>query len=112
MAHRIVDVLETVEIDEQQRQHGLAAAGIVDRVLCALAKQEAIGQTGQRVVVRKLLDALARLVLVGDVLNKPADSMRYFVFVFQFRSTSEKRRLGKEGVRTCRARGAPAHKKK
>jgi len=84
MTHRVVDVLEAVQIDEQQRQHGLAAARVVDRIARALVKQEPVGQAGKRIVMRKLLDALARFVLLGDVLDQPDDAVRHIVFVFQF----------------------------
>src|SRR3546814_2545313 len=54
MATRIVDVLEAVQIDEQQRQRAVAAPTKRNRLIDAIKKQAAVGQPGEAVVQRQL----------------------------------------------------------
>ena len=67
MAEGVVDVLEVVEIDEQHRDLPRAAAP-AQRVLELGLEQQAIGQAGQRIVMRHVLDLRFGLLLLGDIL--------------------------------------------
>ena len=69
MAERVVDGLEVVEVDEEDRHLVLVAAQALERVRHAILEQQAVGQAGQRVV-----EGLpAQLVLhLGPVLIEPA----------------------------------------
>ena len=58
VAQRIVDDLEPVEIDEQQRKLPLVARGGLDRAAQHAVEHLAVGQTGQAVVRRQILDPL------------------------------------------------------
>ena len=58
VAERIVDVLEAVEVEEQHRELAAPAMRAGDRLSDAVGQQRAIGQAGQRVVVRHVHDAL------------------------------------------------------
>ena len=49
MAERVVDVLEAVEIDHEERAALLAMRGIAERFVKRLAHHRPIGQSGQRV---------------------------------------------------------------
>jgi 3-methyladenine DNA glycosylase/8-oxoguanine DNA glycosylase len=61
MAEGVVDVLEAVEIDEQDRQSGLVAVGTLQRLVQAVAEQQAVGQAGQRIVVRLVIELIVRV---------------------------------------------------
>ena len=53
MAEAVVDRLEVVEIEEQQREWRLAATMRArQRVLRAIAQQRAVGQSGERIMER------------------------------------------------------------
>ena len=49
MAERVVDVLEAVEIDQEQRAALLAMRGIAQRFVERLPHHRAVGQAGQRI---------------------------------------------------------------
>ena len=67
VTHRIVDVLEVVEIEEQHRDAGIAAARAIDRSDEPLYQQAAIRQSGQRVVVGEIAQILLVALAFGDV---------------------------------------------
>ena len=56
VAERVVDLLELVEVDEQQRRVDVVGLGGEDR-RGALAELDAVGQSGQRVEAREFVDA-------------------------------------------------------
>ena len=60
VAQRVVDDLEPVEIDEQQRKPPLVALGGLDRVPQHAVEHFAVGQVGQAVVRRQIFDAFVR----------------------------------------------------
>eukprot|EP00659_Diplonema_papillatum_P013429 gene13429-biopygen13469 len=67
VAEAVVDVFETVEVEEQ---HGALAAGfllVVEGGLQAAFKQGAVGQAGQRVVVGLVIEARLGVLEAGDV---------------------------------------------
>ena len=69
MAERVVDLLEGVEIEEIERDLAARAAELGHGGVELLAKQGAIGEAGQTVVMRHVFHALARELLLGDVLG-------------------------------------------
>ena len=69
MPQRVVDDLETVEIEEQHRQRPVGPARPRERVLQALQEQCAVRQPREHVVVRHELQLLARLAALGDVAD-------------------------------------------
>jgi hypothetical protein len=64
---RVVEALEVVQIDEEQRSALLIARTHDQRVLQAVQQQPAVGQARQRVGERQQLDAFLVLLLVRDV---------------------------------------------
>ena len=75
VAERIVDVLEVVEIDQQQGHRLRASARLGDGVLQAVVQQDPIGQAGQRVVVRHVMDLLFGPLALGDVVEHPDEAV-------------------------------------
>ena len=69
VAERIVDALEVVEVDEQQRQRRAVLAAGVRQLLEVLDEGGAVRQAGQRVVVREMVDARARQLAVAHVAH-------------------------------------------
>ena len=58
MPHRVVDLLEPVEVHDQHRQRIARAQRIGDRHLEPVLEQRPVRQIGQAVVVREMADAL------------------------------------------------------
>ena len=58
VTERVVHLLEAVEVDEQRRALGVAAAGPGEHLLDPVEDQRAVGQAGERVVQRLVPDAL------------------------------------------------------
>ncbi len=68
MTERVVDLLELVEVDEQDRQRSRAGGGRQDaRQL--VVKMAAIGQASEGIVARQVADALLGLAPLADVLD-------------------------------------------
>ena len=55
VAERVVDVLEAVEVDEDDRERAAVAVARRERLLEPVAQQGAVGQAGERVVERVVL---------------------------------------------------------
>ena len=74
VAHRmpqgVVDLLEMVQIQVQQRQLALAALAPGLGKIETVTKQDPVGQAGERVVVREKLNARGVFLALGDVLGK------------------------------------------
>ena len=68
---RVVDVLEAVQVQEQDRGHGPGArrARAMPSARRSL-QQHAVGQVGERIVVGQALDLLLRLDRRGDVAQR------------------------------------------
>ena len=66
VAEVVVDRLEAVQVDEEQRDDTLAAVQARERLACAVHQQQPVGQLGERVVQSLLLEPHA----VGDVLGR------------------------------------------
>ena len=68
VAEAVVDVLEAVDVEEEDREHGaLAAPGAGDGEREAVHEQRSIRQPGQRVVEGLLGELLLEALAVGDV---------------------------------------------
>ena len=67
VAERVVDGLEVVEVDVQQRDRGAGAAGAREAEREVLVEQRAVGQLRERVVVGEEGDLLLRAAALGDV---------------------------------------------
>ena len=72
----VVDQLETVEVEEQERHTQLLAARATDRVADAFVEQAAVRQSGQCIVVREKVDVVLRALALGDVVEA-ADVVRH-----------------------------------
>ena len=70
MPERVVDHLELVEVDVEQRDRAAAPRGLLDGALEVLLEHRAIGQPGQRVVVGEVGDPLLRGLALGDVADR------------------------------------------
>ena len=53
MAERVVDVLEAIEIEEEERGRAGGVAGLGEDLRQALAQVDAVGKVGQRVVTSR-----------------------------------------------------------
>ncbi len=76
VAQRVVDALELVEVEKQHRKL-LAAADPLERMIQLLAEKHAVGQTGQRVVMRKPRDPRLGLFALGDVFDHADHILRF-----------------------------------
>ena len=68
MPQRVVDLLEPVEINIEQRQSGAAMGHAGDHLVQSDAEQNTIGQCRQRIVVRGEADMFLGASLLGHVL--------------------------------------------
>ncbi len=74
MAERVVDVLESIEIDRHQRQRLVGLGGLVQVPLEQIEECGAAPEVRQGVALCQRLDALERLVARHDVVkHRPAD---------------------------------------
>ena len=67
MAEGVVDLLEAVEVEQQQRQRRVLASSGEDRLRQPVLQQGAIGQARQPVVQRLVTQGLLGLLALGDV---------------------------------------------
>ena len=63
VAEQVVDLLEAVQVDEQQRHLQAAARGLAYFLIEPVAEQATVGQTGQRVEIGMVPDPLVRHLL-------------------------------------------------
>src|SRR5579872_44427 len=77
MPEGIVDDLETIEVDEKQRDLLVAAAGVRQCVDQAIAEQRAVGKSGQRIVEGKILDLLFSKLALGNVFHGAFDEAEF-----------------------------------
>ena len=59
---RVVDGLEVVEVEQQHRDHAVGAGRPAERVVDPVHHQRAVGQAGQRVVQRLVLELVLQLL--------------------------------------------------
>ena len=81
VAVRVVHFLESVEIEIDERQQPLAPARLRDGLLQAVGEQHTVGNAGQRVVVRHVLELPLMLLELGDVGEKRNVVLRLVVGV-------------------------------
>ncbi len=74
MAERIVDLLETIEVQQENGERLLQAALPRRGFLDFLDQSGAVGQSGQRIMVRQKGNALLGLLALGDVLDDGDDA--------------------------------------
>src|SRR5205807_9492064 len=67
MSERVIDLLETVEIEHEHGEVGSSPARDGKVVLQPLLEQQAIWQIGQRVMLGHMGDLDLRAALLGDV---------------------------------------------
>jgi hypothetical protein len=70
VAQRVVDVLEIVEVDEQQRQLQALAPRLLDFLVQAVVEHVAVGQRGERVEIGLVPDQFGRGAAGGDVADQ------------------------------------------
>ncbi len=70
MTEGVVDQLETVEVDEQQADMLLLAARLQDRLIEPVLHQPPVGQAGERVMVRHIVDGALGVEPLGDILHQ------------------------------------------
>ena len=68
MAEAVVDGLEIVDVQEQQGRRQAVAARAAEDAGQAVAEQVAVGQAGQRIIVRQTVQALLGFHALGHVL--------------------------------------------
>src|ERR1022692_2800465 len=70
MAERVVDILESVEIDEEHRSAAAAApVTALLHLLDSVQDQRPVGQPGKRVAGRESLQRVASRAELGDVVG-------------------------------------------
>ena len=74
VAERVVDRLEAVEIEEQDRARHIAGGRGAQRLAEQLADAAAVGQAGQHVDIGEMGQPLLRLADLGDVGADPAEA--------------------------------------
>ena len=72
MTEGIVNDLEAVQVDEQHRKVALVAPRLLDLEVQHFAEHRPVGQRGELVVMREVLDALLGQLAHGDVLAHAA----------------------------------------
>ena len=75
VSKRVVDALEFVDVDIEQREL-LAAGGLAKLALDLLAEQHPVRQVGQRVVMRQMRDLLVGKPAFGNVVDDVDDVAR------------------------------------
>ena len=81
VAERVVDVLEPVEVDQEQRAALLPVRGVAQRFVERLAHHRAVGQAGQRIEPGEAGDLLLGAALLGEVGADPAEAEEAAAFV-------------------------------
>src|SRR5439155_22791762 len=67
MTDRVVDVLESIEIDHEQGAALLAMGGVAQRFVERLAHHRAVGQAGQRIESCEARNLLLGTALLGEI---------------------------------------------
>ena len=81
VAERVVDFLEAVEIEQQQRAVGRRLDVGEDRLLEFVLEQRPVGEPGQRIVVGELFQLLLGALALGDVLDGALEADQLAVVV-------------------------------
>ena len=78
VAEAVVDQLEIVEVDERHAARAAVAVGDAQSLLQPIAQQVPVGEPGERIVVRLVLELFLIALDLGDVVLD-ADEMRDLV---------------------------------
>ncbi len=70
MAKVVIDLFETVEVDKHQGKTGVVALGQMHCVLQTIAKQNAVGNIGQGVVVGETGEVLLGLFALDGIAQR------------------------------------------
>src|SRR5690606_24419623 len=81
MAERIVDRLEAVEVEQQQRAGLRLAHMVLERALEQFGDVEPVRKARQRVVARELVYLALRTLLLGEIGTAPAKAEEMTKFV-------------------------------
>ena len=81
MTKAVVDVLEVIQVDEHQREQGAAPMRMADALAEARMKQQSVGQIGQGIVVRQVVEALLGLFDCRDIREDTHVASRTFLAV-------------------------------
>ena len=73
MAEAVVDILEGIQIQIQQRKALFSTMGRANRIFQVTMEVGATGQAGKRIAVGQFADAFLGLALFGDVLHRAQD---------------------------------------
>ena len=71
MTENIVDALEAVEVDAEHRKALAGGPGEIEHGVHALVECRAVGQVGQRIVMRHMRNLGFVALSLGDVMNRP-----------------------------------------
>ncbi len=81
MAEALVDGLEVVQVEVQQRELGLGGIGLLDGVAKQLGEEGAIRKAGKRVAIEEEISLLFGRVAVGDVAVRAATAEKRALLV-------------------------------
>ena len=70
MAQRVVDLLELIEVDEQQRREMALPVRHLQQPLDLVAEIDPVGQLRELVIAGQMADAGLRIAPLGDVLEQ------------------------------------------
>ena len=75
MAKRIVDLLEVVDVNEEDRSLVSVVLCSKDRLAETLVQERAIGQAGEMIVMRQIVDVIGAVTVFGDIATGNGDSV-------------------------------------
>lgn len=75
VAERIVDLLEPVDVNEEDRSLLVEILCSKDRLVETLVEQGAIGEAGQVIVKREIVDVIRAAAVLGDIAAGNGDSV-------------------------------------
>ena len=83
MPHRIIDVFESIQVNEENTKLATTALGRAHRKINALRQQQTVGQARQGIAVGKLFNSLLRSKLIRHVLEKTDAVQHRTLFIAQ-----------------------------
>ena len=70
MAEAVVDLLEPIQVEEHHRHHASVPTRPGQRLLEAVHEQRAVGQIGEHIVMRDVLQAFLNGHAFGDITSR------------------------------------------
>ena len=89
VTQRVVDPLEVVQVDEEQRRRAVVAAGALELASQLAREAPAVHQAGQAVVVRQVREVALEALALGDVLDLADEVERLAVLVAKERDRQQ-----------------------